>query len=818
MRGTRRFVGLALTAAVCLQVAGAQGPGQPPPSSATPAPATGATAPSRDILDKYCVGCHNERSKARYANLAFDSLDLTNAGVHAETLEKVVRKLRMGQMPPEGAPRPSPAALATFVESLERALDAAAGATPNPGRVASHRLNRTEYVNAIDDLLGLRIDGTALLPSDMAGFGFDNNAEVLSITPALMSRYIAAATKISRMALASPDNRAITQVYKVAFERRDQRAGEDLPFATRGGIAVRHAFPLDGEYVFTLRLKRNGTVSTIDGIEEDAHEIEIRIDHALVKRFTIGGRFKGPDPGVLIAVPEDDVEGQKLHDYRMSADKDLEVRVPVKAGTRLVSAAFPDTAPAPSMNIVRQSLTRDGQLPGVDMLYISGPFDGRPGGDTPARQRIYTCRPSLVNDETCARKILTPLARRAYRRPATEADIEPLLAIYRDGQKARDFDLGIERALEALLSSPKFLIRVESEPAGLPPGAAYRLTDLELASRLSFFLWRSIPDDELLDAAARGQLKEPAALARQVDRMLADRKAARFMSDFVSQWLEVRNIHSQNPDVQLYPSFDDSLRKAMTRETELFFESQIRADRPLQDLLRADYTFLNEQLARHYGIQDVYGGHFRRVPLADETRHGLLGHASVLMTTSYADRTSVVLRGKWILENILGAPPPPPPPNVPPLKDNDRAKPTSLRARMEQHRNNPVCASCHTRMDPLGFAMEHFDAIGRWRDNDLGAEINSAITLSGRTIESPKAFREALLTEGDDAFVRTVTEKLMTYALGRGVAYYDAPVVRRIVRDVAKDGYRWSALILGIANSPPFLMRQTSMSNKPGEP
>jgi mono/diheme cytochrome c family protein len=815
MRGAMRFGGLALTAVVYLQVAAAQGPGRPLASTGRPAQAAdAATAPSPEILDKYCVGCHNERSKARYANLALDGVDLANIGAHAETVEKVVRKLWMGQMPPEGLPRPEPAALAAFVESLERALDRAAAAAPNPGRVASHRLNRTEYVNAIYDLLGLRVDGTELLPSDMAGFGFDNNAEVLSITPALMSRYIAAATKISRMALASPDNRPITQVYKVPFERRDQRAGEDLPFATRGGIAVRHAFPLDGEYVFTLRLKRNGTVSTIDGIEEDAHEIEIRIDHGLVKRFMIGGRFKGPDPGVLIAVPEDDLEGQKVHDYRMSADKELEVRVPVKAGTRLVSAAFPDTAPAPSMNIVRQSLTRDGQLPGVDMLYISGPFDGRPGGDTPARQRIYTCRPVPVNDEGCARKILTPLARRAYRRPVTEADVEPLLSIYREGQKARDFDLGIERALEALLSSPKFLIRVEREPAGLKPGAAYRLTDLELASRLSFFLWKSIPDDELLDAAARDQLKDPAALARQVSRMLADRKATRFMSDFAGQWLEVRNIHSQNPDVQLYPSFDDSLRKAMMRETELFFESQIRADRPVQELLRADYTFLNEQLARHYGVGNVYGSHFRRVTLADETRHGLLGHASVLMTTSYADRTSVVLRGKWILENILGAPPPPPPPNVPPLKDNDRAKPTSLRARMEQHRNNAVCASCHARMDPLGFAMEHFDAIGRWRDDDLGAEINSAITLSGRTIESPKAFREALLTEGNDAFVRTVTEKLTTYALGRGVAYYDAPVVRQLVRDASRDGYRWSTLILGIVNSTPFQMRQTSAAGQ----
>ncbi len=809
-------VSVALVVGVCMQVAGAQTAGAPPAArqsatrrpQATSATATPSAGPSRELFDKYCVTCHNERTKARYANLALDKIDLADVGAHAEVLEKVVRKLRMGQMPPEGLPRPDAAMVDAFATSLETALDRAAAAAPNPGRVATHRLNRAEYVNAIYDLIALRVDGTELLPSDMAGFGFDNNAEVLSITPALMSRYITAATKISRMATASADNRPITQVYKVGFERRDQRAGEDLPFATQGGVAVRHTFPLEGEYAFTLRLKRNGTVSTIDGIEEDEHEIELRIDHALVKRFRIGGKFKGPDPGVLIAVPEDDSAGQKVHDYRMNADKELEVRLPIKAGTRLVSAAFTDSAPAPPINSARQGQTRDGQLPGIDMLYIAGPFDGKPTNDTPMRQRIFICRPAGSRDEEpCARKLLTPLARRAYRRPVNDADIEPLLAIYREGRTAKDFDAGIERALEALLSSPKFLIRVEREPAGLGPGTLYRLTDLELAARLSFYLWRSIPDDELLDVAARGQLKDPAVLTHQVRRMLADRRATRFMSDFVGQWLEVRNIQSKNPDIQLYSSFDDSLRKAMTGETELFFESQVREDRPLQDLLRADYTFLNEQLARHYGIDNVYGSHFRRYTLTDERRRGLLGHASVLMTTSYEDRTSVVLRGKWILENVLGAPPPPPPPAVPPLKENDRAKPTSLRARMEQHRNNTVCASCHARMDPLGFALEHFDAIGKWRENDLGAEINSTITLSGQSVDSPKAFREALLAEGNGAFVRTVTEKMLTYALGRGTTYADAPIVRQLVRDVARNDYRWSSLILGIVKSGPFQMR-----------
>jgi hypothetical protein len=443
------------------------------------------------------------------------------------------------------------------------------------------------------------------------------------------------------------------------------------------------------------------------------------------------------------------------------------------------------------------------------MLYISGPFSGKIPDDTPSRRRIFTCRPAGAQDEeSCARQIMTTLAKRAYRRPVTDDDIRPLLTIYKEGRAARDFEAGIERALEALLSSPSFLFRVEQEPAGTRTATAYRLSDLELASRLSFFLWRSIPDEELIDAAAKGQLKTAAGLAQQVKRLLADKRASRFMKDFSEQWLEVRNVQSKAPDSQLFSSFDDSLRKAMLRETELFFESQVREDRPVQDLLRADYTFLNEQLARHYGINDIYGGHFRRVKLTDERRHGLLGHASVLTTTSYENRTSVVLRGKWVLENLLGAPPPPPPPNVPPLKENDgKSKPAALRERMEQHRNNPVCASCHSRMDPLGFALEHFDAVGQWRDTDSGAAINAAITLNGQAIESPKAFREALLTQTDE-FVHTVAEKLLTYALGRGLDYYDAPTVRQIVRDMSRENHGWSSLILGVVQSRPFTMRR----------
>ena len=761
--------------------------------------AQAAEPPSRALLDRYCVTCHNERLQT--AGLMLDQLDITQVGANAPVLEKVVHKLRSGQMPPEGRPRPDEVTIDAFATSLETALDRVAAAAPNPGRVASRRLNRLEYVNAIEDLLALEIDGDELLPSDMAGFGFDNNADVLSITPSLMERYIAAATKISRAAIGSPDIRPVTQVYKVGFERRDIRIAEDMPFATHGGLAVRHNFPLDGEYVFAVRLKRNGTVETIDGIGENEHQVELRVDHELVTRLPIGGRYPGVDPGTLIAVPEDDIEGQTLHEYRMTADRELEIRVPITAGTRLVTAAFTDSAPSPSTPTL---------LPGIDTLHISGPFDGSVPDDTPARRRIFTCRPadsSAGAEEACAREIMTALARRAYRRPVTEADIAPLLSIYREGRADRDFEAGIEWALETLLAVPDFLLRVERQPVDTQPGEIYRLSDLELASRLSFFLWKSIPDDELLDIATRGRLSDPAILTGQVRRMLADRRATRFMNDFVGQWLQMRNIFSQDPDGALFAGFNDTLRTAMVRETELFFESQVREDRPIPELLRADYTYLNEQLARHYGVDDIYGSRFRRVEWTDDRRHGLLGQASLLTVTSYANRTSVVLRGKWVLENMLGAPPPPPPPNVPPLAESDRSNPTSLRERMEQHRSSPVCASCHTRMDPLGFAMEHFDAVGRWRETDGGAEINATIELDGQTIDSPRAFREALLDTGDE-FVRTVTEKLLIYALGRGVDYYDAPTIRQIVRDLARDDYRWSALVTGIVASQPFQMRR----------
>ena len=761
------------------------------PAAAQPA------ADGRALLDRYCVTCHSDRLMT--GGLSLEHVDVGDPRANAPVLEKVIRKLRDGLMPPAGRPRPDAAAVDVFVTSLETAIDA--GAEPYPGWIPSHRLNRTEYVNAVRDLLALEIDGAALLPGDMAGFGFDNNADALAITPALMARYMTAAMRISRTALASPDNRPAGHVYTVpARTRQDARMGEAMPFATHGGLAVRHNFPLDGEYVFKLLLERGSGSGPILGIEEDEYQIELRVDHALVKRFAVGGRVKGLNSGTMVAIDEDDTLGQEIHRYRMHADDNMEIRVPIEAGTRTVAAAFVDSAPSP---------VETGAPVGIDQIQIAGPFNGAVPDHTPSRERILTCNPGGGDDEACARQVITALARRAYRRPVSERDVEPLLDVYRQGRGESDFEAGIGLALEAILSSPQFLIRVEQQPAGAAPGTAYRVSDLELASRLSFFLWRSIPDDALLEAAASGMLADPAELDRQVRRMLADRRATRFTNDFVDQWLQVRNLQAHLPDRRQFRGFDRTLRDAMVQETQLFFESQVRGDRPIDELLRADYTYLNERLARHYGIDDIYGSHLRRVTLTDPRRFGLLGQGSLLTVTSYPNRTSVVLRGKWILENLLGSPPPPPPPNVPVLEENEPGvAPASLRERMEQHRSNPVCATCHHRIDPLGFALEHYDAVGEWRETDDGADINATITLSGRTVDSPAAFREALLAEGHEAFVRTVAEKLLTYALGRGLDHRDAPTVRGIVGDLEQGGYRWSALVLSIVGSDPFQMRQ----------
>ena len=608
---------------------------------------------SRALLDRYCVGCHNERLKT--GGLELDSVDVNQVDRHREAFEKVARKLRSGQMPPQGRPRPDDSAITTFVSALEAELDRVGAAEPNPGRVASHRLNRTEYVHAIRDLLALEIDGEALLPSDMAGFGFDNNADVLAMTPALMDRYITAATKVSRLAVGTRENRPSMQIYRLqSSTRQNARMGEDSPFDSHGGISARHTFSLDGDYVFRMRLSRDDVGGSIQGnIAEREYEIELRIDHELVKRFTVGGKFKGQVKynlsAGLIAPPDDDLLHQQVALYNQNADDDLEIRLPIEAGTRLVSATFANVAPSAMGSI------GDNVVVGLSTLEIQGPFDGATPDDTPSRERIFVCRPTAPQDEeACARQILSTLTRRAYRRPVTDLDLQPLMAIYERGRAAEDFDTGIARALEALLSMPAFLLRAEVDPDGAAPGAIYDISDLELASRLSFFLWRSLPDDELLTVAERGELRDPAVLEQQTRRMLADPRATRWMNDFLGQWLQIRNLSSMVPDPQKFRGFDPTLRDAMLTETELFFESQVRGDRPVLDVLSADYTFLNARLAQHYGVPDVYGSHFRRMPVTDPARRGLLGHGSVLTTTSYANRTSVVLRGKWVLETLLG--------------------------------------------------------------------------------------------------------------------------------------------------------------------
>ena len=779
-----------------------------------------ATEPSASLdgslLDRYCVTCHNERMQT--AGVVLEGVDVTQVAANAPVLEKVVHKLRSGQMPPMGRPRPEAAVRDAFITGLESALDRAAAASPDPGRIAVHRLNRLEYVNAVRDLVALDID-PALLPADNPGIGFDNNADVLSVTPALMNRYISAAAKVSRLAIGDPTIQPPVQVYRASeWETQTVRMSEDLPFGTHGGFAVSHVFPLDGEYTFRLRLRRNFFGGTIHGID-DEHEVQFRFDDELIERFSVGGEYRGADPGILIAIPEDDVESQKLHSYHLNADDHMVFRMSVKAGPHLVAAAFTGIAPSVSEMVplrprsLKNSNFDDASAPAIGSIEISSPTGATAADDTPSRQQIFICRPAHARDEEpCAREILSRLLRRAYRRPVDEFFLDQLMGVYRQERAAGTFDAGIQLALETLLSSPAFVFRIEHDPENAEPGTVYRISDIELASRLSFFLWRSLPDDELLEVAARGDLADPDVLARQVRRMLADPKATRWMNDFVGQWLIVRNLELQEPDPSIFPEFEDNLRRAMIAETQMFFESQVRDDHSVLDLLRADYTFLNARLARHYNVPDVYGSHFRRVPVTNPARQGLLGHASILTVTSYAHRTSVVLRGKWVLENLLGAPPPPPPPNVPPLEENEPgAAPKSLRERMEQHRSNPVCASCHAPLDPIGFVLENFDAVGQWRDADGGVEIDAATTLAdGTEIANLESYRRFLLDTRRQDVLRTVVEKLLAYGLGRGLEYYDAPIVRKIVRDATSQNYQWSSIIMGIVESTPFQMRRVS--------
>ena len=817
------FAGITLAA-----LAGAGQPGL----AAQPAAgeSAGPSAAGRALLDRYCVTCHNER--LRTAGLTLDTLSLARVGEAAATWEHVVRRLRAGAMPPAGRPRPADPAARAFVAWLEAQLDRAALARPDPGRPTLHRLNRAEYANAVRDLLGVEIDVNALLPADDEQHGFDNIAAVLSVSPTLIERYLAAAQRISRLAVGDLGLRPAGRAYPVhGGLDQDGTVSDDLPFGSRGGVAVRHDFPVDGDYVIRIGLRKQ-EYGYVRGLGRP-HRMDVRVDGALVGSFVVGREWEpGQLPPMGYAGKFDQVYGSHSFPdweaYALNADKGLEVRTAVRSGRRLVGVSFDRRSALPegllplpvdrSTYSHAQDEMQDGN-PAVSGIQIIGPWDPSGPARLPGRAQLAGCRSAdgAAADEQCVRAALSALARRAYRRPATAADVETLLAFYRDGRAAGGPGAGLRAALERLLVDPEFLFRIETDPPGLPAGTVYRLGDLELASRLSFFLWSSIPDDELLEVAARGALGDPDVLDRQIRRMLADDRSRALIENFAGQWLQLRKLRNAAPDTATYAAFDENLREAMWQETHRFLLHELRADRPVVNALRANYTFVNERLARHYGIPDVHGVRFRRVEYPDDTRGGLLGHASLLTITSYANRTSPVVRGVWLLENFLGAPPAPPPPDVPSLPaGGPGGAPLSVRERLERHRTNAVCASCHNAIDPLGFALEEYDAIGRWRATagggtpfDTGIPIDASGTLvDGTEVHGLAGLRDVILSR-EDQFIATVAEKLLTYALGRTLGPADMPVVRRISRQAAAGDVTWSALIGAVAGSTPFVMRRS---------
>ena len=806
-------------------VAHAQAAGQPPQSSTAPA----AVPAQQAFITQYCVTCHNQGLQT--GGLVLETADLGDVGPDAETWEKVVRKLHGGLMPPPGAPRPDRTTSEAFVSWLETELDRAAAARPNPGRTETfHRLNRAEYRNAVRDLLGVDIDVSSLLPADGSSYGFDNIAGVLQVPPTLMERYLTAAKNISRAAVGTPPSTPNYDVFRVPADLPQDDRVDGLPFGTRGGTLIRYNFPGDGEYAIRVRLAREAVgAGGVDVPRYDvAQQLEVALDGERLQVFTL------PATDRAELAPR-----RYRREDRSLVDADWQVRFFAEAGPRDVSVTFINRLPALLESLNEPYLhpypaggeTLWGSRKGayLSRVDISGPLQVRGRGDTPSRRRIFQCYPADASEEpACARTILSTLTRRAYRRPVTAADLEGPLRFYEQGHATGGFEAGIELAIRRLLVSPEFLFRTEAEPPMVAsgtrsPAASYEVSDVELASRLSFFLWSSIPDDELLDLATQGRLEDPVVLETQVRRMLADSRSQALVDNFAGQWLYLRNVPALTPDLYTYPDFNEGLRRAMKRETELFFEHIVREDRSVLDLLTADYTFLNESLARHYGIPSVYGDTFRRVALPEgSVRGGLLGQASILAVTSLPNRTSPVVRGKWILENILGSPPPEPPADVPPLPEETGAGSAALtmRQRIAAHRENPVCASCHSLMDPLGLGLENFDSTGRWRDVEATGDARAASFApidssgafpDGTEFDTVSELRQALMARSD-RFVATMTEKLLTYALGRGLEYYDAPAVRAIARDAARSDYRLSALVLGVAKSAPFQMRRRSGS------
>jgi len=733
-------------------------------------------AAARALVNRYCAGCHNQ--KLTTGGVALDTPDLSKVESDARVWEKVLRKVSAGEMPPAGLPRPAAPAAAAFTQWLGNQLDQAAAAHPNPGHPTLHRLNRAEYSNAIRDLLALDIQPGAKLPPDDSGYGFDNIGDVLSLSPMLIERYISAARTVSRTAVGDVGIKPDVSEFEGVKGRNAPRGrvSDELPFDSAGGMLISYQFPVDAEYVIKIRGPGGRTSELRLPVKAGTRSVGVTFLAQSALPEMVTGISTGRR-GAAVVIPPAPTTGKM--DLRLD-------------GARLKLFDVQSTG-----------------APQLTSVTIAGPFQATGAGDTPSRQRIFVCH---EEDDTCARQILTTLARRAYRRTVTQADISPLDGFYQIGRREAGFEKGIEMALRALLVSPDFLFRVERDPGNA--GEVHRVSDFELASRLSFFLWSSIPDDELLNLAEQGKLNRPAILAAQVDRMLEDRKSRAFVSNFAGQWLYLRNLAQVKPDPDAFPQYDATLRQSFDRETELFFNAVLRENRPVTDLLAANFTYLNERLAQHYGVPGIYGSQFRKVTLSGDNRGGLLGQGSILTVTSYPNRTSVVQRGKWVLENLLGSPPPPPPPDVPPLEAHSKdGKLLTMRQQMEQHRTNPVCSSCHARMDPIGFALENYDGVGAWRSEDAGSVIDAAGKLpDGTLFKGPAGLSNLLLTKYRDAFIATFTGKLLTYALGRGLEYYDAPAVRAIMRDAERNRSTIQAFIQAIVKSPQFQMRRTPES------
>ncbi len=775
------------------------------------------TAPSGPVdyqgtINQYCVGCHNDT--LRTAGLSLQGINTTDVGLGAEVWERVLRKLKVRSMPPAGMPRPDLATYESFAAYLETSLDKYGAEHPQPAFASLRRLNRTEYFNAIRELLAVEINDDTLLPPDDTMYGFDNVGAVLTLSPLLAEQYIVAARTIRRLALGQPDMPPDMVTYNVPrYLMQDDWLGEAMPLGTRGGMTVKHHFPMDGEYIVRIRLQRNSR-DYIRGLLNGAHQIDLRIDGVRISKLSIGGEKHGKSGGIYSTSAQGVPEQEQ---YERFADEALEVQFEAKAGTRELTVAFVDTTTISEQPLYTEHSIIDyaqykAGVPGVSTVIVEGPFNPKLSTASPSHQRVYVCQPKRNDDPACAKKILSTLGQRAYRRSLTAAELNGLMAFYKQGQEKGGFDEGIGLALERILAGPKFIFISEQRPERLDAGEVYPLADTDLATRMALFLWSSIPDDELLNVAARDRLHKPEVLRQQVERMLNDPRSTALIQNFASQWLNLNQLGTAAPNGEQFPYFDDNLRVAFRKETELFFDYVMRNNRPLLELLDADYTFINERLARHYAIPGVYGSHFRRVSLPDRTRGGLLGQGSILTVTSYANRTAPTIRGKWVLQNILSAPPPPPPPNVPGLRDkNDEGKVLTMREQMEQHRANSVCASCHKVMDPLGFALENYDAIGRWRTVDAksGSPIDSTGTLpDGTPFEGPDQLRKVLVQQRNYDFVMTAIEKLLTYALGRGLIHTDAPAMRQIMRRTEADKHSLSSLIMNVVESQPFQTRR----------